>query len=120
MYTPYNFAMESPGISDYTALVKKEFVSVFKRLNESYIEKGYAVYVGEYGATNKNNLEDRVAWFGDFIKESRVYGMSCILWDNGVWKVEGNEFSEHYGFYNRENQSWYFPEIIEAINSEIK
>ena len=120
MYTPYNFAMESPGISDYTALVKKEFVSVFKRLNESYIEKGYAVYVGEYGATNKNNLEDRVAWFGDFIKESRAYGMSCILWDNGVWKVEGNEFSEHYGFYNRENQSWYFPEIIEAINSEIK
>ena len=117
MYTPYSFAMESPGITEYSENVKKEFTRMFKLLNDSFIEKGYAVYIGEYGATNKNNLRDRVEWFGDFIKESRRYGMTCILWDNGVWKVEGNDYSEHYGYYNREEQNWYFPEILEAINT---
>lgn len=120
MYTPYNFAMESPGIKNYSESVKKEFTSMFKKLNDHFIANGYAVYIGEYGATNKNNLEDRVAWFHDFIKESRAYGMPCFLWDNGVWKVENEKYDEHYGYYNRNSQNWYFPEIIDAINSEIQ
>ena len=120
MYTPYNFAMESPGIKVYSESVKKEFTNIFKRLNDTFITKGYAVYIGEYGATNKNNLEDRVAWFHDFIKESRAYGMPCFLWDNAVWKVEGDKYDEHYGYYNRYDQTWYFPEIINAINEETK
>ena len=120
MYTPYSFAMEATGITDYSEAVKKEFTSIFARLNREYIEKGYAVYIGEYGATNKNNLQDRVAWFRDFIKDSRSYGMTCILWDNGVWKVEGDKYDEHYGFYNRTAQTWYFPEILDAIIQEAK
>ena len=120
MYTPYNFAMESPGIKEYSAKVKNEFTSMFKKLNDYFIANGYAVYIGEYGATNKNNLEARVAWFHDFIKEARVYGMPCFLWDNAVWQVEDNKYDEHYGFYNRYNQTWYFPEILDAINSEIQ
>ena len=120
MYTPYNFAMESPGIKDYSAKVENEFTSMFKKLNDHFIANGYAVYIGEYGATNKNNLDDRVKWFHAFIKNSRVYGMPCFLWDNAVWKIEDNKYDEHYGFYNRYNQTWYFPEIIEAINSELK
>ena len=119
MYTPYNFAMESPGVSQYSDSVKKEFTSMFKKLNDHFISNGYAVYIGEYGATNKNNLEDRIAWFHDFIKESRIYGIPCFLWDNGVWEVKGNDYSEHYGYYNRNNQTWYFPEIIKAINDEV-
>ncbi len=120
MYTPYNFAMESPGISKYSEDVKKDFTYIFSRLNSRYISNGYAVYIGEYGATNKNNLNDRIAWFHDFIKESRAYGMPCFLWDNGIWKVEDNKYDEHYGYYNREKQTWYFPEIIKAINEETK
>ncbi len=115
MYTPYNFAMESPGVIQYSDSVKKEFTSMFKKLNDAFISKGYAVYIGEYGATNKNNLEDRILWFSDFIKESRAYGMPCFLWDNGIWEVEGNDYSEHYGYYNRYNQTWFFPEILDAI-----
>ena len=120
MYTPYNFAMESPGITEYSDSVKKEFTSMFKKLNDHFISDGYAVYIGEYGATNKENLKDRVEWFHDFIKESYAYGMPCFLWDNGVWKVENNQYDEHYGFYNREQQTWYFPDIIQAINEELK
>lgn len=120
MYTPYNFAMESPGVKEYSAKVEKEFTSMFKKLNDHFIANGYAVYIGEYGATNKNNLEDRVKWFHAFIKNSRAYGMPCFLWDNAVWKVEDNKYDEHYGYYNRYDQTWYFPEIIKAIQEEVK
>ena len=120
MYTPYSFAMESPGVIEYSDSVKKEFTYMFKRLNDNFIKNGYAVYIGEYGATNKNNLADRVAWFRDFIKESRAYGMTCILWDNGVWNVKGDDYSEHYGYYNRYDQTWFFPDILDAIIEESK
>ena len=117
MYTPYSFAMESPGNREYSDKVKKEFMTIFNNLNTTFIENGYAVYISEYGATNKNNLKDRVAWFSDFVKEAYAYGMPCFLWDNGVWKVENDDYNEHYGFYNREQQTWYFPDILEAINT---
>ena len=120
MYTPYSFAGESPGIREYSDNVKKEFTSMFKKLDEHFIKNGYAVYIGEYGATNKNNLEDRIAWFRDFVREAGVYGMPCFLWDNGYWRVEEEKYAEHFGFYNRNAQTWYFPEILEAIISESK
>lgn len=115
MYTPYNFAMGSPGELTFTSAHKADLGRYFVRLNNSFIKKGIPVIIGEMGATNKNNLEDRVAWFDYFITESRKYGMTACLWDNGVWELKNNDYSEHYGFYNRREQTWYFPEITEAM-----
>lgn len=117
MYTPYSFAMQSPGERTFTSSHKANLVQYFGKLNTRFISKGYPVYIGEYGATNKDNLEDRVAWFDYFIKESRKYGMTCMLWDNGVWEVKNNDYNEHYGFYNRREQTWYFPEILAAMTA---
>lgn len=118
MYSPYNFAMESPGLTSYNDSMGQELARTFKKLHDNFITKGYGVYIGEYGATNKNNLEDRVNWFHAFLKFSRQFGMPCILWDNGVWEVKGNDYNEHYGYYNRNEQKWYFPEITKAIIEE--
>lgn len=115
MYTPYSFAMESPGETIFTSSHQSNLDYYFSKLNNSFISKGYPVIIGEMGATNKNNLDERVKWFNYFLTESRKYGMTSCLWDNGVWKVTGTEYSEHYGFYNRQNQTWYFPEILEAM-----
>ena len=115
MYTPYDFAMESPGSTSYTAQHNSTLKYYFSKLNSMFVVKGYPVVVGEYGATNKNNLEDRVEWFTDFLQISRQYGISTCLWDNGNWQVFNNDYNEHYGYYNRSNQTWYFPEILEAM-----
>lgn len=115
MYTPYSFAMESPGDIEYTADHKQELLTMFNKLDKNFVQKGYPVIVGEYGATNKNNLQDRINWFTDFISISRQFGMTCCLWDNGVWKLTGSDYSEHYGYYNRTAGTWYFPEILDAI-----
>ena len=42
--------------------------------------------------------------------------MTTILWDNGNHEVpSGGSFNELYGFYDRTAQTWYFPEILDAI-----
>lgn len=114
MYNPYPFAMENPGVSKFTQNLTYELQESFDYLNERFVSKGVPVVIGEYGATNKNNTEDRVQWFEYFVRESRKYGMCSCLWDNGDWKAT-NTFEEKFGFYNRTEQTWYFPEITETI-----
>ncbi len=115
MYSPYGFAMENPGKTEFTDDMKKELDYNFNALNKKFVLNGYPVIVTEYGATNKNNLQQRVNWFTYFITAAKQYNIPCILWDNGSYVIENNDFSEKYGYYNRIKQTWYFPEIHEAI-----
>lgn len=119
-YTPYSFAMESPGERTFTQDHKTELNTMFSKLKKKYIDAGYPVVIGEYGATNKDNLDDRLAWFDYYISTAKSFGIPCILWDNGVWQTRIDEngkpdYSEGYGYYNRLEQTWYFPEIIKTI-----
>lgn len=115
MYEPYNFAMGTPGDIQLTDRHKYNLKYTFDQLNIKYISKGIPVVVGEYGATNKDNLEDRVEWFGFFLNYSRKYGICSVLWDNGIATPSRTE-SEKYGYFNRKELEWYFPEIIAKIN----
>ena len=118
MYSPYPFAMQNPGIRDFSENLTAELEFNFKWLADKFVSRGIPVVIGEYGATNKDNLEDRVKWFSYFIHESRKYGMCSVLWDNGDWNPR-NTYEEKFGFYNRTEQKWYFPEIIDAIMSNV-
>ena len=119
-YTPYSFAMEAPGETAFTQAHKDELNTMFSKLKSKFLDHGYPVVIGEYGATNKDNLEERVAWFDYYVSTAKSFGIPCMLWDNGVWELRqdknGNpDYSEGYGFYNRLEQSWYFPKILEVI-----
>lgn len=114
MYTPHPFAMGTPGGETFTSSHKSTLDSYFNKLNNLYVSKGIPVVIGEMGATNKNNLKDREAWFDYFVKESRKYGMTACVWDNGAWNVSDGEYGEKYGYYNRNKQEWYFPSLMEA------
>lgn len=116
MYTPYDFAMKDKG-GDRTFMQKhkNDLDYWFKELNAKFVQKGIPVIIGEMGATNKDNLEEREKWFTYFCTKAKSYSMAAILWDNGIWKVPASKsYSELYGFYNRKNQTWYFPTLIEA------
>ena len=119
-YTPYSFAMESPGEKVFTAAHKNELNTMFSKLKKKFLDNGYPVIIGEYGATNKDNLSERIAWFDFFISTAKDFGIPCILWDNGVWQTRTTDdgkpdYSEGYGYYNRTEQTWYFPEITETM-----
>ena len=124
-YTPYSFAMEAPGERSFTQAHKDELNTMFGKLKRKFLDKGYPVVIGEYGATNKDNLNDRIAWFEFYVSTAKSNGIPCILWDNGVWQLRQNkdgtpDYSEGYGYYNRQNQTWYFPQITEAIINSAK
>ncbi len=116
-YAPYPFAMEDPGVSVFTNAHKTEIDSFMGRLNAEFVTvRDMPVIIGEYGATNKDNLSEREAWFSYYVGKAAEYGMCAILWDNGNYQIPASgKFSELYGFYNRTSQSWYFPTILAAI-----
>lgn len=121
MYTPYHFAMQSPGSKLYSPAIGNELAWSFKKLNTKFVSNGIGVVIGEYGATNKNNTEERVKWFSAYIKQSRAQNLVAVLWDNGAWKIKegSNDFNEKFGYYNRKAGTWYFPEIIKAIQEAL-
>ena len=113
-YSPYNFAMASPGDIKFTSSHKSELSGMFNTLYNNYVSKGIGVVMDETGVTNKNNDTDRIAWAKYFFGEAYKKGIPSFWWDNGNWQVIGNNYDDKYGYYNRREQIWYFPEIIKA------
>ncbi len=116
-YSPYNFAMNANGSSTFSDSDKKELDKFFKALNTIFVSKGTPVVIGEFGATNKNNLDDRVAWAEYFVKGAGKYNIPCVLWDNNSGRKSG---SECFGVYSRERKEFTYPEIVEAIVNAAK
>lgn len=109
-YSPYDFAMNEKGtkVWDGSKLGELNFMD---DLSKKFIENGYGVVIGEFGATNKDNLEDRVAWAKDYCGKAASLGISCVLWDNGGIKVGG----ENFGMIYRIPKTIHFPELLEAM-----
>ncbi|MBP8084463.1 MAG: glycoside hydrolase family 5 protein [Spirochaetes bacterium] len=117
-YTPYNFAMKDPGTAVFSDSAKSEIDSFMSRLNNKFISSmNIPVVIGEYGATNKNNLDERMKYFTYYVSKAHSYGMCPIVWDNGNYQIKGSSYAELYGYYNRTDQSWYFPDLLNTIIS---
>ena len=114
MYTPYSFAMQAPGDIIFAENHKKELAFHFKQLYDHFVSKGIPVIIGEFGAINKNNIQERVKWFSYFVSESSKYGMITCLWDNGD-PYPKDTFADTFGYFNRKDCTFFFPEIINAI-----
>lgn len=112
-YSPYNFAMDTSETSQTTWGTdqdKKALDKLFNSLKTTFIDKGIPVIIGEFGSTNKENLEYRVAHAGYYIQAAKAHGIPCVWWDNGATTlVEG------YGLFNRRTLEWVFPEMMEAL-----
>ena len=111
-YTPYDFAMNKKGYKDWDGSKKNE-LGFMKRLDKKFTQNGYGVVIGEFGATNKGNIDSRVAWAKDYTSLAASLGIPCILWDNGGILVG----EENFGMVNRRELSVYFPELLDALLS---
>lgn len=111
-YNPYFFAMDANGSNKFSDSDKKELDRFFKDLNSIFVSKGTPVVIGEFGATNKKNLDDRVAWAEYYVKGAKQYNIPCVLWDNNSGRKSGGEC---FGVYSRDRQEFTYPEIVEAI-----
>lgn len=113
-YSPYDFALNEAGVTTWSAdnpSDTRDIDSLVERLEERYISKGIPVIIGEYGARNKDNLEDRVAWAHYYVKTMEAKGIPRVWWDNNLFVSSG----ENFGLLNRRTLTWEYPEIVEAI-----
>ena len=111
-YTPYNFALNTSGTDKWSAKTGgAELDSFMKMLDGLFISKGVPVIIGEFGATDKDNLETRVEWADYYVRAAQKYGIICVWRDNNGFTGTG----EKLGIFDRRNQTFPFPELIDAM-----
>lgn len=114
-YTPYTFALESPGTDTWSSKSAKdvaELTGFMNKIYQKYVVNGTPVIIDEFGAQEKNgNLESRVDFAGCYIAQARARGITCVWWDNNCVKGDG----ERFGIIDRRKRQWVFPEIVEAM-----
>ena len=110
-YTPYDFALNMNGMSEFTDAGKQNIAYFMKKLYNTYVSQGVPVIIGEMGALDKDNLANRVAWAEYYVETAREYGMVCVWWDNNYLGDDG----ESFGLLNRATCDWVFPELKDAL-----
>ena len=115
-YTPYSFAMKVDEAHVYEKGAKDEWgadiVQTLKNamddLHKISEEKNVPIIIGEFGASDFGNQEERVKWAEDYLTQASAYGIPCFLWDNNVVHYDGDTLtSEKYGCINRSNNMLY-------------
>ncbi|NMB30615.1 MAG: glycoside hydrolase family 5 protein, partial [Clostridiales bacterium] len=118
-YEPYSFALDTGGGNKWSQSKKKDTETidyVMDTLHKTFISKGIPVVMGEFGALNKNNLSDRVAWAEYYVRAAKKKDITCIWWDNGSFSGSG----ENFGILNRQQNKWQYPEVVKALMKGIK
>ena len=114
-YTPYNFALEYPGVKDFDVDNKERTADInnfMNRLYMDYITQGIPVVIGEFGSRDKGgNLQDRVNYSAYFAAMSRARSIPCVVWDNGIFSGDG----EIFGLYDRRDPDNSNTDIFTAL-----
>ena len=113
-YTPYNFALNKTGTDAWsvdTELDCKEITDFMDRLYAKYTMNGIPVFIGEFGAMNKDNLEARVQFSAYYTAAARVRGISCCWWDNNAFTGSG----ENFGLLSRGDNIFLYPDVVQAL-----
>lgn len=105
MYVPYSFCQREDGDVQWDTEETREWVAeAFREMNLLFEERDIPVILTEFGCVDKGNTQARVDWANYYMEQSGNYGIPCIWWDCGG-----------YGLLDREEKTWKFPEIVEAL-----
>ncbi len=113
-YEPYDFALNTKGRSEWqhdTMMID----SLMEELHKRFTGKGIPVIIGEFGAMNKDNEDDRAAWVEYYIGAAKKVGIHCIWWDNGLFEGEG----ERFGLFDRHTYKCQYPKVLEGIKKAL-
>jgi endoglucanase len=89
---------------------------VFQKLNTHFIAKDIPVYMGEFGCVNRAGAREQAFqqyYFRYYAKLARIYGVPCIVWDNGA-RGAGNE---KHAFFHHGTGEYCSPEAKAAMQA---
>lgn len=120
-YFPYFFAMATdkyanhsfPGKSGYGENYESSITNLFKDLKNISDSKQVPIIIGEFGASDFNNDEDRARWATHFLTCAKNAGIPCVFWDNGATY---NGTGEAYGLIYRKTCTW-FDSAVPMLNA---
>lgn len=114
-YKPYSFAMDTAGTIEWKEEDQKEIDWFMDILKEHYTSQGIPVIIGEFGAIDKNNLEEREMWLKYYMKKAKECQVTCFWWDEGG---PSGETSGRYRIFDRENGEWLFESLKDILISQ--
>lgn len=109
-YTPYDFALNLAGRSTWDNDTR-DIDHLMEILDELFLSKGVPVIIGEFGAMNKDNEQERVQWAEYYVGKAREYGIPCVWWDNNAFNGNG----ENFGLFNRRELNFPYPDLLKAL-----
>ena len=83
---------------------------------QRFVANGIPVIIGEFGATDKDNVEARADMIYFYTRQARDRGMPVIIWDNHqTWPGPDTNNNERFGLFDRDTNTFFFPEIVDAL-----
>lgn len=119
-YTPYTFAGDATGSGHFGAAEERENKQVFSSLYDRFVANGVPVIIGEYGATDKCNSADRVAYYQYMGECSALYTIPLIVWDNNEFNNTGAPAAEKFGLIDRATGNVVCQDCVDAITDVYK
>lgn len=108
-YTPYDFALNTSGTSEWKYTYEIE--QLITKIDMIFVNKGIPVIIGEFGALNKNNEEDRATWAKIYLMQTTMAEIPCCWWDNSSFNGSG----ENFGLIDRKKLTWPFPDLLRSL-----
>jgi aryl-phospho-beta-D-glucosidase BglC (GH1 family) len=111
-YSPYYFTMATdsmanhtfPGSSGWGENYEQSLDSLFNSLKQISQSKNVPIVIGEFGASDFDNTDSRVAWATYYLTKAKEAGFPCVLWDNNV---SNDGSGEAHGYLYRLTNTWY-------------
>jgi len=120
-YTPYDFTFsDGKNLFYYDDSVGSSIDWLFNLIDSYFTSKNIPVIITEYGSVNKiesfnvvpnPRYEENVKWVTKYLERAKQSGIPCVWWDNGSHFSGG----EMFGIFNREECTWYTPDLVNAI-----
>lgn len=77
----------------------------FRKMFDLFVSEGYGVVEGEFGWTDRDNMENLCYNAKYYVDLADKFGIPCLVWDNG----------SHFGLIDRNNLTELYPEYIDAV-----
>ncbi|ORX44859.1 cellulase-domain-containing protein [Piromyces finnis] len=110
-YSPYSFALDNGEGAVSTFEDASEIDGTMGEIKKFFISKNVPVILGEFGAMNRHNEDERAKWAEYYIKSAKSIGVPCILWDNGIFEGEG----ERFAIIDRSQLKIAYPKLVTGL-----
>lgn len=114
-YYDWQFGLqENLGVTTWTLDKAKSLENEVKQL-EKFTSQGYPVIMGEYGAVNKNNTEERTYHYEVVNRLCKTYGIVPCVWDMGWYDDTREPVDYSFTLFDRTTMEHRYPSVTDAI-----